>query len=30
MDFNKVVITGYIANEHDVKEIEKNDKSKQC
>lgn len=26
MDFNKVVITGYIANEHDVKEIEKNDK----
>lgn len=26
MDFNKVVITGYIANEHEIKEIEKNDK----
>ncbi|CUT97047.1 Single-stranded DNA-binding protein [Staphylococcus capitis] len=26
MDFNKVVITGYVANEHDVKEIEKNGK----
>ncbi|MDQ7134587.1 single-stranded DNA-binding protein [Staphylococcus aureus] len=29
MDFNKVIITGYIAKEHEVREIKKNDKTQK-
>lgn len=29
MDLNKVIITGYLANEHSFKEIEKGDKKQK-
>ncbi|MGC9650942.1 single-stranded DNA-binding protein [Staphylococcus warneri] len=29
MDFNKVVITGYVAKEHEVREVKKNDKTQK-
>lgn len=29
MDFNKVVITGYVAKEHEVREVNKNDKTQK-
>lgn len=29
MDFNKVIITGYVAKDHEVREVKKNDKTQK-